>query len=327
MTAAAPPDDDRDAPPRMRRGLDAATNRLRQGLGAGVACALLALGFDQVDRLPDHLEWIAQHGARRFPAHWLAQDLLPSLVIAAVTLLTLKLGTRDGHALVRRPLRFVVLLAGGAALGILCGWELEVALGHVPALRSPDFDWTRLYEPWTSALLWGGLAGWLYALLRRREEDARRFALLLARRSLVARQLAHSRLAAARTQLDPALVTETLREIRARYHAADDAGARRAIELMDSLVRALRLALDRGGAGPAAQRRRAVAWIELIALRAGLVLRVEPGASHEVFVLTGAALTPGLVATLAGWARDQAGILRHGLEAMPASAYVIHLAH
>ena len=325
MTAAAPLDDDREVPPRLRRALHAAASRLRQGVAAGVACALLALGFDQVDRLPDHLEWIARHGVRAFPAHWLTQDLLPSLIIAAVTLLTLKLGTHDGHALVRHPLRFVVLLAGGAALGILCGWELEVALGHVPALRSPDFDWTRLYEAWTSALLWGGLAGWLYALLRRREEDARRFALLLARRSLVARQLAHSRLATARTQLDPTLVTETLREIRARYHAADDAGGRRAIELMDSLVRTLRLALDRGDAGPAAQRRRAVAWIELIALRADLVLRVEPGAGHEAFVLTGAALTPALGATLAGWARDQAGILHHGPET--ASAYVIHLAH
>ena len=315
--------------PRLRTIADAGAGRLRHGARAGIACAALALGFDQVDRLPDWLESIGRDGARSFAAHWLVQSLLPSLIIAAVTLIALKLGARDGRTLVRHPLRFLALLATGAALGVLAGWQLEVALGRMPPLHSRDFDWTALYEPWTAALLWGGLAGWLYALLRRRQEDGRQFALLLARRSLVARQLAHSRLAAARAQVDPGLVADTLREVRARYHATDDAGSRRAIELMDSLVRTLRLALDRAGEGdaaPAAQRRRTIAWIELIALRSGFALRVEQGAGDEVFTLHGDALTPALAATLDAWARDQDGILRHGLAAGPPLAYVLHLA-
>ena len=175
------------------------------------------------------------------------------------------------------------------------------------------------------------LAGWLYVLLRRRQEDGRQFALLLARRSLVARQLAHSRLAAARAR--SSTVGAPSRTPCARCAPATTRpttpGSQRAIELMDGLVRALRLALDRGGDGagaPAAQRRRTAAWIELVALRNGLALRVEPIAGHEVFALSGAALTPALAATLSDWARGQAGILRHGLEAAPVPTYVIHLA-
>jgi len=146
---------------------------------------------------------------------------------------------------------------------------------------------------------------------------------------LCARQLAHSRLAATRAQVDPMLVADTLREVRRRYHAPGAAGTRAAIELMDGLVRYVRLALDRAGDGHGAPRRLALAWLELCALRHGLALHAGPG---EVVRLAAgdAALTPALAhdldAAIGAWAAGRAAILRHGLEAGPDPAYAIQLA-
>ena len=308
--------------------VDACASRLSRATLCAVACTLLAFVLNEVDRLPDTLDWIAAHGTGGFAVYWLSNQALPALVIAAAILLALKLGARDARTLASQPLRFAALLAAGAAAGVLCAWALELACGWMPSPRSPAFDWTTLYEAWTTALLWGGLAGWLYVLLRRREEDAGLFALMLARRSLVASQLAHAQLAAARAQVDPALLMDTLREVRARYRAPDDMGHQGAIELMDGLVHALRLAIDSDAhedADGSSPRRRTRAWIELIALRGGLALRREPGAAGDVLALSGDGLTPDVVATLADWARRQPGILRHGLEAGPPSSYVIHV--
>ncbi len=282
-----------------------------------LGCAALALAFQQVDRLPDNLDRLHEPG---FVVFWLARELMPALVVAAVVLVVLRLASRDMGSLARRPLRFALLIAGGGALGVGCAWALALAGGWLPAPGSADFDWTLLYEAWSATVLWGGLTGWLYVLLRSRVEEGDRFALLLARRALVARQLAQSRLAATRAQVDPELLVDVLRESRRRHLDADAD----AIVLLDALVRALRLALDAGAADDAAgssQRRRVVTWIELLALRHGLAVQ----RSGDEFVLTGPALGPALVAMLDDWAQGQPGILRHVATAEPAPAYVLHL--
>lgn len=299
--------------------------RLRGALPA-IACAALAIALQQVDRLPDNLDRIGEPG---FAAFWLVRELLPALVVAAVVLLVLRLGVRGAGGLAGRPLRYAVLLAGGGALGVACAWGLVLAFHGLPAPGSDAFDWTVLYDAWAATLLWGGLAGWLYVLWRSRVDEGDRFALLLARRALVARQLAQSRLAVSRAQVDPALLVDVLRDVRGRHRVAKADGGPPAIDLLDALVRALRLALDGGdahGTGSMPQRRRTGAWIELIALRHGLALEMSPQDDGDVFVLAGAALAPALAATLDDWARGQAGILRHGMTPEPASAYVLHVA-
>lgn len=292
-------------------------HRLRGALPA-LGCAALALAFQQVDRLPDNLDRLHEPG---FAAFWIARELMPALVVAAVVLVVLRLASRDTGSLARRPLRFALLVAGGGALGVACAWALALAGGWLPAPGSAGFDWTVLYEAWSATVLWGGLAGWLYVLLRSRVAEGDRLALLLARRALVARQLAQSRLAATRAQVDPALLVDVLRESRRRHLDADAD----AIALLDALVHALRLALDAGAADAAAgspQRRRTVAWIELVALRHGLAVQ----RNGDEFVLTGPALGPALAATLGDWARGQPGILRHVATAEPAPAHVLHVA-
>ena len=100
-----------------------------------LGCAALALAFQQVDRLPDNLDRLHEPG---FVVFWLARELMPALVVAAVVLVVLRLASRDMGSLARRPLRFALLIAGGGALGVGCAWALALAGGWLPAPGSAD---------------------------------------------------------------------------------------------------------------------------------------------------------------------------------------------
>lgn len=151
-------------------------------------------------------------------------------------------GGRASPALVlRRPLRFVLVLTAASALLSWLAWAMEASIWAArPILRGQDLP--DFVEGWLAIMLWGGLFGWLYLLNLQRREDRTRLNGMLAERALLARQIAQAELLAARARIDPVAVAMELRAVQARYAAVPGDGA----ALLDQLIGRLRLALNRG---------------------------------------------------------------------------------
>jgi hypothetical protein len=142
----------------------------------------------------------------------------------------------------RRPGRFILMLAGASAVLSWLGWALKTSVerGTLRAWAQslPDFA-----EGWLNIMLWGGLFSWLYLLYLQRRQDQLRLNAVLAARALLAHQLAQAELLAARAHIDPLMVAGVLRQVQARYAQAPQQGA----ALLEQLVEYLRLALNRSG--------------------------------------------------------------------------------
>jgi hypothetical protein len=216
-------------------------HRLQTGTTTGLLFLTLAILCSEVENIPQRLEKAGELGSDAFLWHWLSKTLVSNFILAAVTLLVLRISAPNGWSMTQKPMRFLASLAVGTALGVLASWQLGVSLGRLPSVFAANMDWKGFYSAWTNSLLWGGLFGWMYFLYLRRKEDQVRFGMLLGRRALLARQLSQSLIVAARAQVDPAMVVRILREVRARYaHDAPEAST-----LMDHMVDYLRLALHR----------------------------------------------------------------------------------
>ena len=180
----------------------------------------------------------------RYGAMALARELTLQLVVNFIVglgvMLALSAQLAQPAQALRRPGRFVLVLAVAAApLCWLAGAiEGSVRRGYlrlrVPHL--PDF-----LEGWLTIFLWGGLFSWLYLLYLQRREDRLRLDGMLAKRAVLARQLAQAELLAARALIDPVMVAGVLRKVQARY--ADDPAQGAA--LLEQLIGYLRLALNR----------------------------------------------------------------------------------
>lgn len=154
--------------------------------------------------------------------------------------------TRRSAELIARPGRFLALLLAGATFG----FAVVRAAATAMALPEARVRWQMVARDEVALLVWCTLFGWLFFLYLRRQADRSRLALTLMRRALLMRQLAQSRLGAARAQIEPEMIAAVLRTV--KLHAATNRrvleparGAIDPVALIDHLANYLRLLLDR----------------------------------------------------------------------------------
>ena len=187
------------------------------------------------------LRWLDIYERRGWDVvgHRMPRELIAFLIGALILMFGLKLCTQGPGNLLRRPWKFLAALALVSAIGSGAGW---CAIVFMSAGRLPfDPGIEKIYDIWLQAMLWGGMVGWMYLLSLQRAESHARLSAMLVQRVLLARQLARSRLGAARAQFDPAMVARVLSEVHIRYRN-DPVGAS---ALLDQLISYLRLAMNR----------------------------------------------------------------------------------
>jgi len=239
--------------------------RLRATSFSLVIVAAIAALSHALWGLPYWLGRIRQDGV----VHWLYAIVLPDLVTAFIMLMAIRGSTDNGTDLARRPGRFLLALLLGVTLAevvMVALYELFNVPKFTLATRPPE----SYLIAWLNSMLFGGLFGWLGILHLQRIEDRERFSAAMARRSLLARQVTQSRLAAVRARTDPEWVANVLRNVLARYRKnGEDASS-----LLDQLIGHLRLAMTR------ARERLPSPAAEMALIRSYLALReVESGIS------------------------------------------------
>lgn len=220
--------------------LDTMLRRLRTQLPLGLAFAFAGALLNCGVTLIVRLQAPGTHSSSDVLLHWLQHNWLPSMEGALIIMLCLRLSTERGSDLARRPLRFGVVLVAGATLSTLLQWSIAAATGRAPLIGDAALL-PELLDTWQQAMYCGTLVGWLYILTLRRIEQRTEFVLLLARRSILRRQLSHKTLMARRAQVDPEQVARVLAQIRQRHLAAPLAAA----GLLDQLISYLRLVMHR----------------------------------------------------------------------------------
>lgn len=203
-------------------------------LDPGVVCALLAAAVGGVlARAPELMAYGAEHGGAALAAH-IAWRYLVCVLVGLVLMAMLRVGrTHEGG-----PGRFLLVLVPTSALAswFACVLLRSLRRGRLVYEIAP-VDYVEML---VNVLLWGGVFGWLAVLARRRQAARQLFAALLARRALLARQVAQAELLAARAQVDPDHVADVLRKVQALYGHAPAQAAAMLDQLVDSLRRAKR---------------------------------------------------------------------------------------
>ncbi len=222
------------------RARRAALRRLRKHPLKTVQFGMIGAVTGALTIIPEWIDQIEWRGIDAFLNQWPRESLAIGIASFAVVVI-LRLSTEEGGDLVRRPFKFIGMLCCGAAAATLINWPLKIAFGgsdHMTITTVP----LRLYVNfYTETVLWGGLIGWSYFLSLQRAENQQRLAMLLGKRVVLARQLAKSRLGAARAQIDPAMVAAVLARVRAGYLSDPVAAA----SVLDQLTSYLRMALNR----------------------------------------------------------------------------------
>jgi hypothetical protein len=225
---------------RFRHGMSQLYARLRSRPLQTLAFALLGAVVATLAEVPEWLIDIEQDGLEVWLAR-MSRDIFGTAVAALVVMLAMRVSTDKGADMVRRPLKFLTFLMIGTVSASFLAW---LAITSVKGARFDsvfDVPLIDFAEAWIQAVIWGGLFGWLYLLTLQHAEDQQHLAVLLSRRSMLARQLAKARLGTARAQIDPAMVAKVLTVVHARYR--DDPPA--AGTLLDHLISYLRLAMNR----------------------------------------------------------------------------------
>lgn len=252
--------------------------RLRARAGHTAAFALLGTGIASMTMLPGWLPGLNQFSLRDASPIW-GQDILTLLVGALLVTAALRLFSERASELAQRPVKFAVLLVLGSAVATAVMW---IILARTKLAQPDEIELRSILNTWWQTMLWGGLVGWLYVLHLQRSEDQEQLDALQLRRATLARELARTRLGAARAQIDPAMVARVLREVHRRYHRQPEQAA----ILLDQLIGYLRLAMQRvHQAAPGADADTALlrAFVALHEAEQGhLPLPVtEPGAHHD----------------------------------------------
>jgi len=198
-------------------------------------------------------------------------------LIALLALAFVHVAARRRPALAARPVRLIATIQAGASLGFV----LVQATGRFVAPAFAETHLRLLARDWSALMAWCLLFGWIFFLDLRRRDDRTRLAWMRMRRVPLTRQLAQSRLGAARAQIEPGMVAGVLRTV--RRHVARDGGLD-PVALIDHLALYLRLLLDRVRHGAPTLRSDLALVRSLVALR-----RVETGLALEVQVDAGVA--------------------------------------
>ena len=211
--------------------------RLRASSAHSIGYALLGTGIGAITMLPNWLPHMNEFSLRDANPLWW-RDVLALLAGAVLVTTALRACMGKAAELGQRPLRFAGLLLLVAAAATFCMWLLVAQLRHA---RIGGIALAQFAETWWQTLLWSGLLGWLFVLHLQRVEDQEHLDALQLRGALLARELARTRLGAARAQVEPALVARILREVHRRYpmHAES------ATILLEQLIGYLRLAMQR----------------------------------------------------------------------------------
>lgn len=251
-----------------------ARRRLRSQRRQTLAFAGLGVLTGQLIELPEMIK----ESEGRSLEYWLAAVAYDMLLVSFAGLLIMfgiRLFTEDGADLMRRPGKFLLLLAAITFLATLVAWSvLLLIVGDT--MRDAAGLRPQIFHFWMQTLLWGGLVGWLYLLNLQRTANQLALDGLLSRRVLLARQLARTRLGHARAQIDPAMVAGILSKVHMLYRA-DPGGAS---FLLDRLIAYLRLAMNRRPSElPGADMALIHALLALREAEFGIVvgLKVEPG--------------------------------------------------
>ncbi|ATQ77687.1 hypothetical protein CR152_26650 [Massilia violaceinigra] len=193
----------------------AACRRLRANYRQTLVFAAIGTVTERLTQVPSWFERIERDGWAIFLDAFLRETVACALA-ALIVGFSLRLCTEKGSDLIRRPSKFLIMLTVGTAVAtVLAAW-LDLMLSHGRLADIADRP-GELVNFWMQSLLWGGLIGWVYLLSLQRAEDHAGFTALLGKQALLARQLARSRLRAARAQVDPAMVARVLSEVHGRY--------------------------------------------------------------------------------------------------------------
>ena len=172
-------------------------------------------------------------------ADWLYYVGLVAVPIPFVMVIALRLGAARPTDLLSHRLRFLGMLFVGSLIG-----EMIHSFGRSGLQKTlEELSLFHLISSTIHVMIISGIFGWLSLLYLQRMEDQVKFTALMIRRSMLARQVAQSRLLAARAQIDPETVVRILRSVRIRYpQNSTDASS-----LLDHLISYLRLAMNRVG--------------------------------------------------------------------------------
>ncbi len=240
---------------RWRRAAAGARRRLGANVRQTLAFAAIGTLTERLTQAPDWFGRGLREGWDVFLPAFM-HETISCAIAALVVSVAFRLCTEKGSDLVRRPSRFLLLL--------LLGTSTATVLVGAGGLAELAYFWLQTF-------LWGGLIGWLYLLSLQHTEDQAAFAGLLARRALLARQLARNSLGTARAQVDPAMVARVLNEVQRRYQTSPAAAS----TLLDHLISYVRLALNRGRSDKCALASEVAMIRALVALR---------GAEHQVAI-------------------------------------------
>lgn len=191
----------------------------------------------------------------------LYRAFMPGLLVAMILIAAVAIGIGQGTVTqaMQRKGRLLLALLAGSLFGVLAIWLVNLT-APTAAIFSTE---VRLMSWWLTILVYGGAFGYAAILNIQRVEDQTQLAAVLARRSLLARQVAQARLMQARANIEPDMVTRVLKVMRERYRTDPESAA----SLLDQLIGYLRMAMQRERGGKSELER------ELAQLRAYAVLR------------------------------------------------------
>lgn len=256
----------------LSRGFRIALARLRQDPMQTVAFAAVGAVTGELTQIPNWMERIERHGLAVFATR-IPREIVSVCVAALIVTACFRMCTGRASELLRRPLRFFLLLLVGTVAATVISWCVHLYGFSGGRSEGMFANPQKYFDVWKQLFLWGGLIGWLFLLSMERSETRAALAGLLGRRSLLARQLANARLGHARAQFDPSMVARVLNQVHGRY-ALDAPGAD---ALLDHLISYLRLAMNRGRAERPGRLTEMALIRSLAALRAA-----EQGISIEV---------------------------------------------
>ena len=219
--------------------LSLALIRVRQDPLQTLTFAAIGALTGQLTQIPLWFDYVERRGMDNFFNRF-SRETIAIWVAALFVAFAFRIWTGRAADLLRRPGRFFFLLLVGTLVATTLSWwiTMQFSEGRIQSFADrPD----QVFDFWKKSFLWGGLIVWLYLLSMERSETGAALAGLLGRRSLLARQLANTRLGHARAQIDPSMVARVLNQVHARY-PTDAAGAG---ALLDHLISYLRLAMNR----------------------------------------------------------------------------------
>jgi len=238
-----------------------------------------------VFRIPELPEWFAYLDCFGYTKSVLREIIfsLSQLLISAVILITaFALSSKNASEMVARPGRFLLVLLTGGTVAVVAAFEVGVLVDDQRQFWGGDlYSWVNTLDIWIRHLVGGALFGWMYFLYRQRSENEVSFVRELTRRSLLARQVAQSKLVATRARIDPEMVAHVLHRVHDNYRT----DAAQASALLDNMISYLRLAMNRTrdtASSPTAELTLCRSYIALLEAETGIPITIRTNMDSDM---------------------------------------------